>query len=78
MKKIFLIILTLPLLSFASDTDPNLEFQPGGAVSTALGTTAKPACKMCTQKMLRGKQTGAPVGAPSQNTSNSGEVDTGI
>lgn len=66
MKKQFLLILSLPLLSFA-EGDPNLVFQSGGASATSLGTTAKPACPMCVKKMLRGKQTGATPGVPSKN-----------
>lgn len=78
MKKIFLLILTLPLLTFA-EGDPNLVFQSGGASATSLGTTAVKPCPMCTQKMLRGKQTGAAPGVPSKSTpSDSGDVQTGI
>jgi len=63
MKKIFLIVLTLPFVSFA-EGDPNLVFQSGGASSTALGTTAKPVCKNCIQTNLnlggkKGKSTNA-------------------
>jgi hypothetical protein len=78
MKKIFLLILVLPLVSFA-EGDPNLPHQPGGADVTSLGASAVKPCPMCVKKMLRGKQTGANPGAPSNNNpTDSGNVQTGI
>ena len=82
MKKIFLIILTLPLVSLAqsdASEDPNLVFQSGCATATSLGTSPKPACPMCVHKVLRGANTNALPGAPKNtNPTQPGAVDTGI
>lgn len=80
MKKLCILILALPLISFAeSTTDPNLAFSPGGAAASAV-PSAKPVCKMCRQNNLRlnSKQTGADGGVMNQVPSNTGGVDVGI
>lgn len=78
MKKIFLLIFTLPLFSFA-EGDPNLVFQAGGASSTALGTTAKAACPMCVKNKLRlnNKNTNAYQNGQGNIDPVTGEVQTG-
>lgn len=67
MKKIFLIILALPLLVLAEDEatpfptgrvaaegqSPTDAFKSGGARATPVGTDADPACAMCVQNKLR-------------------------
>lgn len=79
MKKIFLVILALPLLSFA-EGDPNLVFQSGGASSTALGTTATKPCPMCKHqnKVRLGTNTNALPGAKTpQDGSDTSGVNVG-
>lgn len=77
MNKIFLLILVLPLMSFAQDSmpagDPNgvsaTSSDPNaGALAHKPGLNATAPCDMCLQRdnLLReGEQTVAPSGAPS-------------
>ena len=80
MKKIFLLILTLPFVRLAqsdASEDSHLVFQAGGATATSLGTTAKPACPMCVHKVLRGANTNALPGAPKNTGTQQTPVETG-
>ncbi len=77
MKKTFLLILTVPLLSFA-EGDPNLVFKSGGASAARVGTGETP-CPLCKHKnniRLNNKNTNALPGA-SDTSSDTGGVGVG-
>lgn len=73
MKKIFLLILALPLMSLANEAatsdrfqagrfaaqgdDPNAEIKPDGATATTKGTTPAPVCDMCVTNARLGDNT---------------------
>lgn len=91
MKKIFLLILALPLISLANEAtsdrfqagrvadqgdDPNAAIKPDGATATKIGTTSEPVCDMCVTEVRLGDNT-TTTKITGTKPSNSSEGQTG-